>query len=619
MRKHLWKLFLATFVLVIACSLLFFRVSAQEIIFPPDSGIINVKQQPYNAKGDGTSDDTTAIQAALNEGMKRNQNTVYLPNGTYLVSDTLSFDQFLRLQGQSRSRTIVKLQQNASGYGAANQPKPVLRSLYNNNESIANYISDLTIDTNAGNPGAIGIRYNTHNQGICERVTVKSGDGTGVIGLDLSETEFGPGMVRDVLVEGFDVGIQTPGAPSNAVLEDITVRNQRVVGLRNSFPLSLHRFTSVNSVVAIENTSHPLTQLILIGANLSSGASDKVAIINDGGMYARNVTASGYKAILRDRGEEIAGNNIDERFANGEMHQLHEMPNAHLRLPIEDPPETFQEALDKWVIPVDSDGDDTLNLQNAIDSGAETIFLKAFADYQINDTIVLRGNVKRLIALREATLGGDIANFQDKPMLRIESKQPITVEHLSLSTWPDPNPGIAIATTSPVHLKSIVTSQVSAELAAKGGKLFLTDWGGKIRIDHPMDVWVRQYNPENNPYDNSKPLPTHAINRGGNLWIFGIKTEAPSIHIETTDRGRTEVLGGFFRDHFGPEEWGQPEVPFFIADTGTVTASYFSYAWGPGKARGLQITSQPDAIELSHENHRINLTAAQPSSTNSNL
>jgi hypothetical protein len=50
---------------------------------------INVKNAPFNAVGDGTTDDTAAIQAALNAAAGRN---VYVPAGTYRITSTLTYE-----------------------------------------------------------------------------------------------------------------------------------------------------------------------------------------------------------------------------------------------------------------------------------------------------------------------------------------------------------------------------------------------------------------------------------------------------------------------------------------------------------------------------------------------
>lgn len=63
---------------------------------------INVKQPPYNAKGDGVSDDTQAIKDALSNG-----ENIFIPKGTYLISDTISF-QNKRIYGIEPNRTILK-------------------------------------------------------------------------------------------------------------------------------------------------------------------------------------------------------------------------------------------------------------------------------------------------------------------------------------------------------------------------------------------------------------------------------------------------------------------------------------------------------------------------------
>lgn len=51
--------------------------------------VLNVRQAPYNAKGDGTTDDTAAIQAAINAVAAAGGGTVYLPAGIYQIGGAL--------------------------------------------------------------------------------------------------------------------------------------------------------------------------------------------------------------------------------------------------------------------------------------------------------------------------------------------------------------------------------------------------------------------------------------------------------------------------------------------------------------------------------------------------
>jgi len=66
----------------------------------------NVKNAPYNAKGDGVTDDTAAIQAAINACQP--DQVVYIPTGTYKISSPLSCSKSIILRGAGPANTVLK-------------------------------------------------------------------------------------------------------------------------------------------------------------------------------------------------------------------------------------------------------------------------------------------------------------------------------------------------------------------------------------------------------------------------------------------------------------------------------------------------------------------------------
>lgn len=78
---------------------------------------INVKDAPYNALGNGSANDTSAIQAAIDAANAAGGGTVYFPRGTYMFT-TLTLRDNVVLLGESRLASILKTSGPASAQSA---------------------------------------------------------------------------------------------------------------------------------------------------------------------------------------------------------------------------------------------------------------------------------------------------------------------------------------------------------------------------------------------------------------------------------------------------------------------------------------------------------------------
>jgi len=91
-------------------------------MLPPwvDSGAANVRSAPYNAAGDGKTDDAAAIQRAIEE-----HRTVFLPKGNYRLSRPLVLKSDTRLIGVSNLLSKVS-PFDAGAYSDAENPQPLI-------------------------------------------------------------------------------------------------------------------------------------------------------------------------------------------------------------------------------------------------------------------------------------------------------------------------------------------------------------------------------------------------------------------------------------------------------------------------------------------------------------
>ncbi len=452
-------------------------------IYPPEAfyhngkggRVLDVTKPPFNAKGDGKTDDTKALCDAMRflvanreqiKGVDRDGKPysyfdakyagdawiMYLPDGEYLVSDTISTgwparaydikqgwgnaawntitspeaetadlqlrgeaNCFLRIEGQSRAKTIIRLKDTCPGFEAGKSKKVITYHLLKCGSSInnGNDLQNLTIHTGKGNPGAVGLAWDSSDWGRIYNLAIISGDGSGRAGL-MMESRNAHGYHRDVLIDGFDVGIEAIAVNVNHVtLEYATFKNQRQVAIRlgrgMQFSMSARKVLTQNAPVAMKVAK--CAQLVLIESEISGSASGASAISVEayGSLLARDVTLSGYGAAIESDGKVVVKENtIQETIVGKTVSAVEGVPAKTLRLPVKDSPVILPETdLSKWAnvdeFGAKGDGltDDTAAVQQAMNSGKPVVWFPK-AHYAINGSVEIPSSVREVNFLAAA-------------------------------------------------------------------------------------------------------------------------------------------------------------------------------------------------------------------------
>lgn len=525
--------------------------------YPPSHAVVDVTRAPYFARGDGASDDTEALQRALNDNVGRHR-VIYLPAGTYLVRSTLTWPKrwegrenwgLTMIRGQGAARTVIRLRD--ATFPRADTPGAIMWcGGFGSADWFHNYVEDLTFDVGAGNPGASALEFYSNNSGAVRNCRFVAPEGSGAVGLDLGHRDMnGPLLVRRCEVVGFRVGIRASHAVNSQTFEHIRLSGQSEVGFENEGqPVSIRGLTSDNAVTAIRTYG----TFCLVDATLAGRgeAANRPAILNYNGgrIFLRDVATSGYRraladietpdqsAALRIEGEDKPGSAGPVVAEYGSHPPTRPFPSSgrSLRLPAKETPDVPPDDPSTWAV-VDAFGadptgqsDSSAAIQRAVDSGATTVFLPGH--YALKSTVVLRGKVRRVVGV-----GGWVDyTRQAKPDFRIaDGDAPvITLEHFA-----NVHGGLEIDSPRTVVLRSVADCDLTGTPRAEGGELFLEDV-----VTHDLSlgrhkIWARQLNVENEG--------THIRNDGGQLWILGYKTERGGTLLETLGGGRSEVLGGF--------------------------------------------------------------------------
>ena len=532
-------------------------VSWAEGRLPESPMVVDVTRPPYSAKGDGVTDDTEALQQALNENVGRHR-AVFLPKGSYLVSRTLTWPKrwngrdnwgMTIVRGESRDGTVLRLKDHT--FTNAAKPEAIMWcGGFGSADWFHNYVEQLTFDVGAGNPGATALQFYSNNSGAVRDCRFVAGQDSGAVGLDLAHRDMnGPLLVRRCEVSGFRRGVATGHSVNSQTFEHLTLRGQGEFGFDNQGQfIAVRGLISDNSVPAVRSYG----TLCLLEATLTgrAGAAAMPAVINYNGgrILLRDVTTRGYGRALADvatpdfaaafriRGADKPGSEgpiVAEYFSQAPT-QPFPAPARSLRLPVQETPDAPEDAPAQWAN-VDTFGadpsgqkDSAAAIQRALDSGATTVFLPG--SYNLRSTVTIRGRVRRIVGL-----GGAI-NYGAglKPDFRLaDGEAPVVfLEHLS-----HVGGGLELDTRRTLVLRSVSDCDLIPTSKAEGGELFCEDvvtHGLKLKRQR---LWARQLNIENEG--------VHLTNDAGDLWVLGFKTERGGTLLDARGGSRSEILGNF--------------------------------------------------------------------------
>lgn len=567
--------------------------------FPEDAGALNVHD--FGARGDGHTDDTAAIIAALaasggDTGKEIwHDRIVFLPAGTYLVSNTLlkryangGFASGSILVGESPQRTTIRLADNAPGFGDHNNPKPVVFTTSKmidgpagrdyegkgeGNDAYENFVENLTIDVGHGNPGAIGLDYLANNIGAVRNVVVEAPQGSGATGISMRRKWPGPALLQQVSVQGFDIGIDIANTEYGLTLSQIRLTGQRLVGLRNTDNMvtaeDLHISTA--SGTALVNRG-PLGMVVLAGGLIELSGPGAQPIENRGIIFfnGTNVPAAAELPIV------LSGGLAQGWLGGTDWHP--EFPA--LSLPRTHAPVAETDPQSKWIGVTGTDPaappvDATAALQAAFNRGG-TVYLR-HGTFWISAPLEVPATLHRVMGMTSTlrVLPAARGRFpRDQGMLRILQPGGVfALEHIALdNTNQGAQSGVEVAAARTVVLRDVLSAgAVTLDRRQNGGASYMEDTCcGPIQVAGPAPVTARQLNTEGGG--------VRIQNRGAPLLILGVKTEGNCTVAASTAGARTVVLGGLLYIVAVPVS---ESMPAFTSDNSFFAAEFVEESLRP--------------------------------------
>ena len=117
----------------------------------PSSSFVSVRSK--GAKGDGSTDDTAAVQAAFDSATA--DQIVYFDHGAYIISNTVKIPKNVKITGEIWPIIMA----SGQAFSDANNPAPVFQ-VGQSGDTGAVEMSDLLFETKGPQPGAILLEWN---------------------------------------------------------------------------------------------------------------------------------------------------------------------------------------------------------------------------------------------------------------------------------------------------------------------------------------------------------------------------------------------------------------------------------------------------------------------------
>ena len=318
-----------------------------------DPKAVYLTKEQFAVKADGSSDDSAAIQAAIDRVESQNgEGIVFVPEGRYRITRTIYVWPGVRLIGYGRNRPAFVLADNTPGYqqgmgymffftggrpGSSrfrerqpNGTRPIVEGTVppSNNVVDANpgtfysAMSNVNVEIGSGNPAAVGIRFHIAQHCYLAHMDFHVGSGQAALRDIGNEAE-------DLHFYGGEYGIitQKPSPGWQFTLLDSTFEGQRKAAIREheaGLTLIHDTFRNVPEAISIDpNYAEELWANDVLLENIS-GPAITISNVNNPRteINLENVACHSVPvfALLRESGKQIGGpgeNYLVKAFSHG--------------------------------------------------------------------------------------------------------------------------------------------------------------------------------------------------------------------------------------------------------------------------------------------------------------